>query len=449
MAATDTLYIDAKEWSKDENKQIHYSEWRKYPAQTIDLLKGFALTKEITTDQYGGDLSQTLPSTGFFRTEKIKDRWWVIDPLGHPMLVNAINSLRAGKSPDNINSLERKYGSEQNWISETVKMLKENGFNVAGSWVDTGLIIKYNQYGAASFPYTTQLNILAGFASMKKKADKSRKSNSVISFILDDEFASYCETFAVKLGGHKDDPNLLGHFSDNELPFTHTEFNELLNIPDHTDKCYLAVQGWMKEKGVNESSITKEQKEAFMGWLAGKYYAVVGSAIKKYDPNHLYIGSRLHSSAKNNESIFKAAAPFVDIISINYYGYWQPQTEHIQHWATWSNKPFFITEFYTKAEETGMSNMSGAGWIVHTQKDRGIHYQNFCLELLKAKNCVGWHWFKYQDNDPNDATADVSNKDSNKGLVNTQYEVYKDLSEMMKQINQQKYQLIRFFDQKK
>jgi hypothetical protein len=93
-----------------------------------------------------------------------------------------------------------------------------------------------------------------------------------------------------------------------------------------------------------------------------------------------------------------------------------------------------------------MANLSGAGWIVRTQKERGIHYQNFCLKLLASKNCVGWHWFRYQDNDPTDAKADDSNKDSNKGIYNIAYQPYLNLAEMMKAINNDAYQLIKYFD---
>ena len=93
-----------------------------------------------------------------------------------------------------------------------------------------------------------------------------------------------------------------------------------------------------------------------------------------------------------------------------------------------------------------MGNISGAGWLVKTQKDRGIYYQKFCLQLLQAKNCVGWHWFRYQDNDPADTTADPSNNDSNKGMVNTQYEPYEKLTEKMKKLNDNKYQIINYLD---
>ena len=443
---SDTMTISAKEWSKDENKQVHYSDWKTFSAITVDRLKNFSPAATVATDKYEGSLAKTYRASGFFRTEKIDGRWWVIDPLGHPFVVTAVNSIRPGKSANNELALTKKFNSEQDWMKATIDTLRENGFNTAGSWSDTEKIIAYNRYAEKPFAYTTQLNILGGYASAQKKADKSKKGITVLSYILDEGFATYCDEQAKKLSAFKNDPNLLGHFSDNELPFTHTEFKEILALDDHSNKCRMAAEDWMKNNQIDEKSISKEQIEKFMGWLAGKYYETVSKAIKKYDPNHLYIGSRLHSSAIKNENIFKAAAPYLDILSMNYYGNWQPQAEHIAHWASWADKPFFLTEFYTKAEATGMANISGAGWIVHTQTDRGVHYQNFCLQLLKAKNCVGWHWFKYQDNDPNDATADPSNKDSNKGIADTHYDYYDQLLVLMKALNQQKYPLIQYFD---
>jgi hypothetical protein len=142
-----------------------------------------------------------------------------------------------------------------------------------------------------------------------------------------------------------------------------------------------------------------------------------------------------------------AAEIYCDIISINYYGNWELSSKHSQQWAS-LKKPFIITEFYTKAVDSKMDNITGAGWLVKTQDERGIHYQNFCLSLLQNPNCVGWHWFRYQDNDPNDPSADPSNKDANKGIVNTFYEVYNPLLSRMKSLNENVYQLIKYIDKK-
>ena len=443
---SDSVLVQAKIWSRDSMRKIQYSDWKKFPSHTIEMLKGFQPIKNVLLSKYGGDATITKMATGFFRTEKINNRWMVIDPSGHPFIVTAINSFRQGKSINNEKAFTQKFGSVQEWMSASVKLFQQLGFNTAGSWGETDPIIQYNKTTEQPFAYSTQLNLLSGYAQSAIKLNPARKKASILSFILDSAFIVYCDEQTKKLEDTKNDSNLFGHFSDNEIAFMHTEFKDILAVKDKSDNCYKAAMQWMKDKGVDSTSISREQKEEFIGRLTGVYYKVVSQAIKKHDPNHLYIGSRLHSTAKNNKYIFISAEPYIDIISINYYGYWEPQQKHLTEWASWSNKPFFITEYYTKAEDSKMGNISGAGWLVKTQTDRGIYYQNFCLQLLQAKNCVGWHWFRYQDNDPADTTADPSNNDSNKGIVNTQYEPYEKITEKMKKLNDNKYQIINYLD---
>jgi hypothetical protein len=93
-----------------------------------------------------------------------------------------------------------------------------------------------------------------------------------------------------------------------------------------------------------------------------------------------------------------------------------------------------------------MSNETGAGWTVPTQKDRGSFYQNFTLDLLQSKACVGWTWFKYADNDPLDLTTDPSNRNSNKGFIDVHYTPYAPLQDAMRSLNRQVFPLIRYFD---
>ena len=59
----------------------------------------------------------------------------------------------------------------------------------------------------------------------------------------------------------------------------------------------------------------------------------------------------------------------------------------------------------------------------------------------------GWHWFRYQDNDPTAKGVDPSNLDSNKGLVDNEYNLYKPLGDAMKELNINAYRLADWFDQ--
>ena len=98
--------------------------------------------------------------------------------------------------------------------------------------------------------------------------------------------------------------------------------------------------------------------------------------------------------------------------------------------------------------DSGLPNTRGAGWKVPSQHDRAVHYQNFCIKLLESDSCVGWNFFKYQDNDPTDKTVDPSNRDSNKGLFNNKYEPYEEFTGPVKEFNKRRYAVWRDFHKK-
>ena len=163
----------------------------------------------------------------------------------------------------------------------------------------------------------------------------------------------------------------------------------------------------------------------------------------------MYLGCRFHGKTLKQKAVFESLGKYADIVSINYYDVWTPKNDNLQKWSEWSGRPILITEFYVKGDDSGMKNSSGAGWLVPTQKDRGYFYQNYTIALLESKVCVGWHWFKYQDNDPDDVKSDPSNKDSNKGIVDKFYEPYKDMLTPMAELNQHLYSIVAYFDNQK
>jgi hypothetical protein len=229
------------------------------------------------------------------------------------------------------------------------------------------------------------------------------------------------------------------------MPFRFKSLDNYLSLPEN-DPGYKAAKKWIEDNSLTKETIKDIHREEFMALVAEKYFSSVSKALKKYDPNHMYIGARFYSSEKNYPGFMKAAGKYLDIISNNYYNKWTPDSTDMVNWTKWSGRPFIITEYYTKGEDSGMPNQSGAGWIVKTQRDRGLFYQNYNLALLESGNCVGWHYFKYQDNDPTAKGVDPSNTDSNKGIVNNNYEVWTPMMELMKELNTRVYSIIEYFD---
>lgn len=437
------IQIEAKPWVKGTDMP-----WETFDACIIKNLKNFK-SKSIKTSVYGSDVSKKYTATGFFRIEKQGNRWWIIDPLGYRNIHVGINSLRPGKSEKNVQEFTQRFTNSENWIKSTVDSLENYGFFGSGSWSEDELIQKNNQNNKAPFTYSPNLNFMSSYGKKRggtyQLAGNTGYPNQCI-FVFDPEFELFCDEKAKDLAKNITDVNLFGYFSDNEMPLGKENLEGYLSLENKTDAGYLAATKWLEEKGITSDKITDKIREKFAGYVAEKYYSIVSKAIKKYDPNHLYLGSRLHGGAKKTESILTAAGNYCDIVSINYYGDWSPDPVLIDMWDKNANKPFIITEFYTKAMDSGLPNTSGAGFTVKTQQDKGYAYQHFCLNLLNSKSCVGWDFFKYQDNDPTAKKVDPSNTDSNKGVVNNSFQFYKPLMKLMKELNTNKYNLIQYFE---
>ncbi len=434
-----------------KSKEKQYGEWKAWPTRAVSTLQQYK-PAAIAIDKYGGRTDVKLKSTGYFSAVKEKDRWWIADPDGNAFINIGVVSVSAGPSDSSKLALQQQFGDVSKWATATYTLLRNNGFNSLGAWSDVEQAKAAASQNKQPFSYTIIKNFMSDYGKQKggvyQQAGHMGYPDNTI-FVFDPEFETFCDKYAQQLAANKNDKNLFGYFSDNELPFERLSLDRYLGKKDTTDHGYQAARRWIEERGISKTAITDSVRHLFLGFMADRYYSIVARAIKKYDPNHLYLGSRLHFYELKVKPFFEAVGRYVDVIAINYYRFWTPVAEDMKNWEAWSGKPFLVTEWYTKGMDSGMPNYSGAGWIVRTQEERGLFYQNFALGLLESGNCVGFQWFKYQDNDPANINADPSNTDANKGIVSNRYKVYQPLLDKMKELNTQVYSLIDFFDARK
>ncbi len=438
--------------AKKSNKDL---KWISYNAKTLENLKEFKPHQEPILNSYGSWKVNKQAATGYFRTLKVKDRWWIIDPEGYPNLNKGVAVFRPFSSENQEKAMKEKYGSPEQWYQQESDFLRSQGFNGTGAWSDVDLI----RSSKKPIVYTVIVNAMASYKGehIKRFGGKYKTAGWQgyrydLVMVFDPEFDAYCDAAFKAVAKYKDDKYLLGYYSDNELPWKTDALDISLKYLAKDEPGYIAAKKWLDERKNKDASledINEEDRLAFSGFYFETYMKKVTSALKKYDPNHMYLGCRFNQQENQeltNPEIFKVAGKYMDIISINHYRKWEPDATQMSDWEKWSGKPFLITEWYTKGEDSGLNNETGAGWLVKTQKDRGYFYQNFVLDLLKSKNCVGWHWFTYQDNDPNNLKTDSSNRDSNKGIVDSNLNHYEPLLKQMKIINDQVFNLTVFFD---
>lgn len=423
-------------------------KWDARPTRILaDLPGAAAIQPDTGLSPYGGLTSRKVKATGFFCTTNLNGRWWLVDPEGCLFLSKGVTSVNMLSTSGAQAACQAKFGDEAGWAGQTTALLRAHNFNSLGAWSDT------DRLRAVESPlvYTRLWSFMSSYG--KKRGGTFQKPGHTgypgdCIFVFDPEFETFCDEHAKQLAAIKDDPWLLGHFSDNEMPLRHGALTNYLALPA-SDHGHQAALAWLRQRHGSRATARDVQPAdlpVFLEFMVDRYFSIVSRAIKKYDPNHLYLGARFHGADLRMPEIFRAAGRHLDVVSVNYYSAWTPDAARLALWERESGKPALITEWYAKGVDSGLANTGGAGWLVKTQRERGLFYENFTLGLLESPACVGWHWFKYIDNDPADTRADPSNRDSNKGIVNNRYEPYRPLLDSMKRINERAYGLVGYFN---
>lgn len=371
-----------------------------------DLLSKTISTAEVR-NTYGGLVDAKSKATGYFRVEKdCEGTWYIIDPLGNIFYSTGLNSVENGGG-----------------ISLPTE-LKNMGINTMGCWSDETI---------KGMAYTPRFNVLNSF---KNSSDRLKAMYELtILPVFEPDFASFCQNLAkTSLTPYLKDPWVLGYFLDNELPFYKNQLSLSLGLTS-TDPQYIAADKWMKTKygaSYTLASITATDELDYQGYVAEVYFKTISEAFRAVDPNHMLIGTRFHGAGKYVTQLFESAGKYMDIISINYYGRFEPEEDAMDMWLNSGKKPFIITEFYTKGDDSGLGNADGAGWSVPTQQDRANWFENWALKLLRNKGSVGYHWFRYMDKEGND---------SNKGVYSGTYVQYQVLANSIAKVSTSIYSL--------
>jgi hypothetical protein len=460
------LLISSSVYAQNDNSAHNYaievktepneSNWQKKLTRTVTNLHGFKANAPVNISRWGGwQDHHESKGEGFFRVKMAENgRWWLIDPEGYRFIHVGVAGVYKGIEKIAADTTRDKFPSTKAWSDFTLKLLRDAHFNGLGGWTERTAIYD----NPLVLPYTVSLDFAGDFG---RKLGITHVNPGQIGYINEvppifhPDFPDWCDSYAKqKISELKEDPMLIGYFSDNELPFR----RELLDNSLKLDPAIKAVaplreaaEAWvLARKGpkynINQSQLSDEDRIAFLCEACDRYYRLVAHALLKYDPNHLFLGSRFHGRVTQEPTVFKAAGKYADVISVNLYHAWSAKPDRLSMWTKESGRPILVTEFYAKGMDTGMENANGAGWVVKTQQDRGAFYQNFTLSLLAAKNVVGWHWFKYRDNEHFDSQAQKSNRDSNKGIVTWDYQPYIPLIDMMKELNVNVYPLTDFLD---
>jgi len=379
-----------------------------------------------------------IPDAPVWRSERdATGTWWLRDPQGKPFWSFGVCCVNPGIDWKNYNPKNRSYSAFQltpngsTWANQTVDQLRGWGFNSLAGWSDSELLPKV--VPERRLPYFDVLHL-----------------GAYVKAPWDDIFSTASISRMEQVGADlvtakRDDPFLVGWFTDNELGWWDDSLmpHYLAMPPAAAGRQRLVkefgtfyAQNW---KNLNRDWITPAKsfsdlkrptvmhlrpggtgRKFIHHWtsvLSGHYYQTMHRIIRKHDPHRMILGDRYLQYA--TPAVVRASLPFVDAISTNLGADWNDGSYargYLDMLATLGQKPVLITEYYLCANEnrSGNRNSSGGFPVVETQAERAAGFARSTRELAERPEVVGAHWFQYYDH-PELGRGD--GEDYNMGLV--------------------------------
>ena len=432
-----------KEPWKVQAKETPSSEWKDYEAWTVDRLPDFKPAALPQTDRYGGWKTGTsYDATGFFRVQKEGGRWYIISPEGNPMISAQVGAFSVGGSARQQQALASTFGTTPRWAASEMYYLKSKGFTgVAGSTSTVRDVTDRLAYNVFLNPMTAYVR------ELKKTVNVPER----MPVVFDDGYGQELSVQVAWLDKYSGDPFCFGVTTDDELFWTDDMLKIYLTSFPAGNANRTAAQAWLDARkgrsGCAWQDADASDIDAFKALCLEEYLKKTASAVRLAAPGAMYLGPRFYkwTSELSSPAMMAVAGRYVDIVCINHFTKWEPGQEDLANWTEWSGRPVMITSFDIKGEDSGLPNTGGLGWVVPTQEDRGRFYENFVIALVKSGCCVGWQWYTYMDNDPENSSADASNRDSNKGIVKWDFSRYDALIDHMEAVNRQLYNLTLYF----
>ncbi|RPJ49810.1 MAG: hypothetical protein EHM21_06260 [Chloroflexi bacterium] len=470
----------------DELGQSTLLDWPGKTRDAAELVARLKSQQAAAADQqwpasfsrWGGWAGKQGQATGFFRTEFDGNRWWLVDPDGHPfwssglacvgMNINsAVTGIETALSwkPEvggpyapaiendyfdtpSVNYLIanfiRAFAADwrERWGEIALSLLRGFGINTVANWSD------WRVASRAGFPYVRPLH---------ESFRRSRLVYRSFPDIFHPDFDLDVVEYAQQLAETRTDPALIGYFLMNEPAWGFSSETLAEGMLYTTPQCAsrLALADFLRERypddavlsaawnmparladvaeGEWTARLTPEARAdlaSFSTRMVEKYFGALNAACKQVDPNHLNLGARYYTVPP--EWVLRGMHGF-DVFSINCYRSQVPD-EDLGRIHDLLGLPTLVGEWHFGALDVGLPG-SGIGHVPD-QTARGQAYRVYVENAAAIPWCVGVHYFTLYDQS---ALGRFDGENYNIGFVDVCHRPYEPLADAARQVHERLY----------
>lgn len=322
------------------------------------LLGHHSLADTPPLDTYGGFTDIPGEETGFFHTQKIEDRWWLVTPEGNAFWGMGIAHPITDFSKSAVTFAY--LGDQEAWLKGSIDRMRELGYNCVWTGpycperLPTGYVDKTlaeRVFREAEIPYVFPLPILKHRVEMAE--DEKRPD------VFDESFSEFVNNLVEEhVPGLKDDPWVMGYYYG-FAPWTYDSYwlndlierkgspgrERLLGILEErydgdiakfngvyetefesfqllSESGTVVYPSWMKSYKSGYTPMPSkpgsqelfDDSQALLGEIMEHTYRIAHEAVRKHDTNHLIFGSYVKEASITAEN-WERIAPYIDVIT--------------------------------------------------------------------------------------------------------------------------------------
>ena len=411
----------------------------------------FVTTSLLALSLLRGGASTNAP----FSIQKSDGISWLAEPNGERFFSLGVCVVNQGASREQFTAANpgyaafQHYANSNRWAEATLRRLRSWRFTTVGGWSDYAALQQCHDADVAFIPVLA-VGMRCGVPWL------DMWDTNIIA-----QMHQIAHDQILPL---RDDPRLLGYYSDNEMGWWNaTLFKMTLEQAPTSGQRQRLIQ-LLRETYHNDwSELLKDFEpegvgsfeeldrrgmlylrpgsqgiriyRRFLGLMAERYYSLVREIIRTYDPRGLILGDRYQSFYY--PEVARASAPRVDAASMNLNAAWNDGTFprfYLDTLHALTGRPVIVSEFYMAANQnrSGDKNDSSTFPVVATQKERAAGFRNTVEALAQTPYVVGADWFQYYD-EPTHGRDDGEDYDF--GLVDIHDEPYASLTKAARSLD--------------
>ena len=371
-------------------------------------------------DTYGGFTDIKGDKTGFFHTQKIDKRWWLVTPEGHGFFGIGLSHPVTGFSKGTVTYSYN--GDQEAWLRDGIKKMRELGYNCvwSGPYSTERARFGYVNYELAERVYREE-KIPHAIHVPLIKHQVELKPGEKRPDVFSDEYANFVrENVARYVTPNKDNPWIMGYyygfgsFMRSGLWINETlkrkpgspGRNHLISILEKRyagdihklnaayEKNYQSFDDLRKKGGIaypagyftysNNKTIAADQ-EALIAEIVVKVNQLGHSEIRKVDSNHMVLGCYVKGVTYSAE-LWKRITPYIDVLAPQHFS----ETHKINPVVESTGLPALLSDqvFGNVYPET-LLRLGGTPGPVPDHLDRRVLYHLLSRRLAADPDFIG------------------------------------------------------------